>query len=706
MRLTSISIGGFRAFPKTETIDLDAEVVVVVGANGQGKTSLFDAILWGLVGKVPRLNCSDEDLLSKYSETGSIRVAMELSLPAGGTLRVVRTSDGKAQKLAVEEGGKTSDLPEARLTELLWPQATTEGSPERAIARSVYLQQDLLRDFIAAADDQERFAAVSELVGAGKVTDLQLQLDRERNAWSKATNEKKREAEEVERGLRALEAQLSRLTDGESVSENEMVREWQLWIAAVEKVLADVRKPEGLTDPAAPVFLDHTVKSLEASRAQQLRLRDQIATLARELGTSTVGPVLAEEPLRAAVASATDELDRARKDLGAAQDRAAALRRQMTEIKQGREEMKALARLALRHLDENCPVCGQEYDVDGTRARLEAVLGAEGTLDEGSESGEVSKMALLVEDREKKLAAADSALRAAARANRERLVQENELHRRLRDVGVEPAPEADIVRRGLDERARRVESTVAEFSELVRAGERIGLQVARRGELARRTEIEREIEGRRVKYGELDAEVRRRERAGELASRMLAALRDAAYAVVAARLDDVGKVFQRIYSRVDPHPSFRAVKFLSKMAYGRGRVSTRVEDEVAGVGSDSPAHVLSSSQLNAMAVSIFLALNLGLRSMPLRLAILDDPLQSLDDINLLGLVDLLRRARDHRQLLVSTHDARFGALLARKLRPIGDGRTRFVQLTGWNREGPVIAQDNLSEMAGPLRIAG
>jgi DNA repair exonuclease SbcCD ATPase subunit len=705
LRLTSISIGGFRAFPKTETIDLDADVVIVVGANGQGKTSLFDAILWGLVGKVPRLNCSDEELLSKYSSTGSIRVALELALPGGGPLKVVRTSDGKVQTLAVGEGGKSSEVPEARLSELLWPQATTEGSPERAIARSVYLQQDLLRDFIEAADDQQRFAAISELVGAGKVTDLQLQLDRERTAWSKATNEKKRAADEVERALRALEAQLGRLTEGESVSENELVREWQLWTSGVEKALPDIKRPDGIADPAALVFLDRAVKALEAIRTQQLRLRDQVAALVGEIGTLARTPAVLEEPLEAARASATDVLERARKDLASAQERAATERRQLTEIKQTREEMMALARLALRHLDEHCPVCGQEYDVDGTRARLEAVLGAEGVSDIGKESGEVSRVALLVEEGEKRLAATDSALRAAVRANRERSVQENEFHRRLRELGVEPAPEPVSVRRALHERGVLIEARVAELAELVRTGEKIGLSVARRGELARRTEVEQEIEGRRSKYSELKAEVHRRERAGELVNHILAALRDAAYALVAARLEDVGKVFQRIYSRVDPHPSFRAVKFLSKMAYGRGRVSTRVEDEVAGVSSDSPAHVLSSSQMNAMAVSIFLALNLGLRTMPLRMAILDDPLQSLDDINLLGLVDLLRRAREHRQLLVSTHDARFGALLARKLRPVGDGRTRVVQLTGWNREGPVVAQDALSEMAGPLRIA-
>src|SRR5258705_8561932 len=96
--------------------------------------------------------------------------------------------------------------------------------------------------------------------------------------------------------------------------------------------------------------------------------------------------------------------------------------------------------------------------------------------------------------------------------------------------------------------------------------------------------------------------------------------------------------------------------------------------------------------MNVLAVCIFLSLNLGVSRPPLSVAILDDPLQSLDDINLLGLVDLLRRTKDQRQLLVSTHDSRFGSLLARKLRPRNnEGRTLLIELDSWNRQGPSVA---------------
>lgn len=98
-------------------------------------------------------------------------------------------------------------------------------------------------------------------------------------------------------------------------------------------------------------------------------------------------------------------------------------------------------------------------------------------------------------------------------------------------------------------------------------------------------------------------------------------------------------------TRIDPHPAFRGVELSSKFEHGRGRLKTTVHDTLSDVSVARPGTVLSSSQLNALAASIFLALNLSIARPPLASVLLDDPLQSLDDVNLLGLVDLLRRTK-------------------------------------------------------------
>ncbi len=157
---------------------------------------------------------------------------------------------------------------------------------------------------------------------------------------------------------------------------------------------------------------------------------------------------------------------------------------------------------------------------------------------------------------------------------------------------------------------------------------------------------------------------------------------------------------------MDPHPSFRSARLGVRFHYGKGRLAATVDDVVFEVSSERPSQVLSSSQVNVLAVSIFLSLNLGVAGLPLDVAILDDPLQTLDDVNLLGLIDLLRRTKDRKQLVISTHDARFGRLLARKLRPIkATQRTRIIELQGWSPLEPVVTQSELPAQDSQLRIA-
>ena len=214
-------------------------------------------------------------------------------------------------------------------------------------------------------------------------------------------------------------------------------------------------------------------------------------------------------------------------------------------------------------------------------------------------------------------------------------------------------------------------------------------------------ELEQAI-GRKVQE---EALLQTEDETGERAQNVIEALREAASAVVKERLREIGPLLQSIYARIDPHPSFGFVTFLSRVVRGKGELHTVVGDPLAEKECDFPAAVLSSSQVNALAVSVFLALNIGVPKLPLSVAILDDPLQSLDDIHVLGLVDLLRRTKDRRQLFVSTHDGRFGGLLSRKLRPSdANGRTIVIELNGWSRQGPIVVTRDVKCDPVPLRL--
>lgn len=212
-----------------------------------------------------------------------------------------------------------------------------------------------------------------------------------------------------------------------------------------------------------------------------------------------------------------------------------------------------------------------------------------------------------------------------------------------------------------------------------------------------RLERQKEVEQLGQHIAQANEDLSQRERSWDVASTILEGLRESSIDIVRRRLIEIEEILQGIYARMDPHPSFRTVSLLTQISRGRGRLSTRIEDRQLGINIDSPGVYLSSSQLNVLAVSIFLALNLGVQKLPLDCVILDDPLQSLDDVNLLGLTDMLRRLKQQRQLIISTHDDRLSNLLERKLRPIRPlERTLVVEFLKWDREGPELLQRVLS----------
>ena len=712
MRISRLVVSGFRGFATSRTFDLDADAIIIVGVNGQGKTSLFDSILWALTGAIPRLG-DDERLVSMYSPSGEARVEVALRSSSGEMMTVTRSFDGEQQQLRLVQGEEVSqdDVARVNLLAALWPDAahTPDGQSAltSALTRSVYLQQDLVREFIEADDEQQRFSAVSELVGAGRVTDLSLALERAKTAWSRATNVQLKDLETARSRLGSLEARLEALGQPE-IDAVDVESAWAEWWDRSAQLVGEPVETPSLGAPGASLMLDARVKEIDARRRSVERQLDLLTELLEELEAESVAEVSEEglAPLQAAVDNADAQLTSARRALQAAQASAAEQRRLQVQLRDTQAELRALAELALRHLDGPCPVCGQEHDAERTRGRLEGLVG-DGADDTGgipADGGDVAVLAADVERLEQAHLSAVAALRATTAAERERLRIRSERSRRLEELGL-PGTSEDIVSAVRDALAG-ADTLTTELSSLRSRGEKLALDVARAGEGARRDELGQQVDDARARVTELEHLVNSREQTGELAGEVLGGLRDAASEVVAAQLDQIDPLLQRIYATADPHPSFRAVRLLTKVARGRGRLNAAVIDPHAELSSDAPEAVLSSSQLNALAVSVFLALNLGVPTLPMQAVMLDDPLQSLDDVNLLGLIDLLRRTKDQRQLFVSTHDVRFGALLARKLRPIGDGqRTRVIELSAWGPQGPTIRDYDAVRDAELLRIA-
>ena len=108
-----------------------------------------------------------------------------------------------------------------------------------------------------------------------------------------------------------------------------------------------------------------------------------------------------------------------------------------------------------------------------------------------------------------------------------------------------------------------------------------------------------------------------------------------------------------------------------------------------------PAAMLSAGNLNTAALTLFLALNLSVEPR-LPWILLDDPVQSMDEVHVAQFAALLRAlARDHeRRIVIAVHDRALFEYLMLELSPVNpDGGLITVELSR-ARDGSTLAQSN------------
>src|SRR5439155_24173367 len=94
----------------------------------------------------------------------------------------------------------------------------------------------------------------------------------------------------------------------------------------------------------------------------------------------------------------------------------------------------------------------------------------------------------------------------------------------------------------------------------------------------------------------------------------------------------------------------------------------------SGGKGGNPRAMLSAGNLNTAALTLFLALHLSVRPV-LPWLIIDDPVQSMDDVHIAQFAALLRTlAKEHgRQIIISVHDRPLFDYLALELSPAFPG---------------------------------
>ncbi|MBW3111597.1 SMC family ATPase [Bacillus sp. MCCB 382] len=154
-------------------------------------------------------------------------------------------------------------------------------------------------------------------------------------------------------------------------------------------------------------------------------------------------------------------------------------------------------------------------------------------------------------------------------------------------------------------------------------------------------------------------------------------------------IEELFVLVQQIYSKLNSHPIFNKLNFKTEKRYGNFKLLLSVlSDDDMGA---NPSFIYSAAQVNTIALSLFLSMAIMQEWSNLNIIALDDPIQSMDSLNSLAFIDLLRRITDqktyNKQLFISTHDSSFYELMLKKFQQFD---LAIIKFNGYSKFGPTF----------------
>jgi hypothetical protein len=577
-----------------------------------------------------------------------------------------------------------------------------QDDPAAAFLRVHLLEQDSIARFVdeRPRDRYEELKSLSTLLETDQVD--------------------KHLLETLDHALRAAQIELSTI-DGSLTREQALFRQTISDIAHLESRMVEapnITMDQLIAEEASLLARIVTTENLDlpgVTRADAalpglLRRQDELKRQ-RELLESFAGSFEANQALqgksaqvdeslqvsKATLATVTEQLKANRSARDLFESQLEVVDSTLQELQRHQSDLQSLLQGITRHITEDiCPVCLREIDAKVLKEILRRQLGTETIVP--TELAE----------------------------------QRSALERELKNISLEGANLGDVERQsrskyeGLLNESKALQVELAKFdSSARRASEIVGIPdfsmmdlrqaietwVQRLSTTTQWVEKINELQSRKVLMNErslLSEKIRDRERLeatiGSLKRKterlnngilLLTSTRESARRAQVELTRRVLKTYEPLiadlYNRIRPHRVFDKFEMEVIPAYKEGELFLHAKSE-DGVSIQIPA-IFSMTQRNAVALCFFLALNLSLGS-DRTIALMDDPIHSMDDVNVLGLADLFRQLKGIRQLVFSTHDRRLFDLFMDKLgRDSDQGSVVGYWFDSWGRLGPHITRD-------------
>lgn len=639
MRLDFVDISGFRGFRDRVRIDFGAGFTVVSGRNGVGKSTLFDAVEFAILGEITKYTVE-----SSAKETVRDYIWWRGEGSPDAHYVTVGFIDDKGDPFVVTRSRESGVDKTPEEIEAFLCQGAVPDDPLRQLCRTSVIRDEWIASLSLDLSETQRFDLVRAALGSVEGADLAIRA----RAILAVTEENRARADEAYQQTRAeLSRGLVQLSEAQDAANKSSD------VAAAIAVLESIAAAES-GDLAQRVDLARRTLPDRRRRVEGLT---NAAFEGRELADRKHAFNASEaqarrEGLRVLLASAQTDVERT----NAAVDLAS----RTYEVESRANEIAASLSILVEHGErlglhgDECPLCAAvrtqaEFDAGIVKARERVSALAGDVAKAGEALSRAREMAQEAHQSFVRLQESWASFEREAEALRAREQAYIGIFERYGLDSANAADPAALDRAAVTEREHLVQLERAlNALEASRAVAALASVDARVSEFRRRSDAAAEqlsrAQGSVAKAKALDKSVRR-----------------ASSEIVDEKLARISPLLNELYQRLRPHANWRTIDY-SIRGDVRRFLSLKVGDEL------NPQFVFSSGQRRAAGLAFLLSVYLARPWARWQTLLLDDPVQHIDDFRALQLVEVLAALRQTgRQVIVAVEDEALADLLCRRL---------------------------------------
>jgi chromosome segregation protein len=648
MKLDFVEIAGFRGYRDTTRFELSGGFVIIVGRNGAGKSTVFDAVDFALTGSINKYTVTNAKGggLSEHIWWMGEGEAPQHHVSVG-----FRDAEGMSHVVTRSRDGGASGLDEA----LAALTTRTDGVSLAGLMATTLIRDELIAALSFDLPGQQRFAAVQAALGAAE--------DPGHSQRTEAIHrEAKAAASAAAEHVTALRAKTARALGDLTEARSQAAR------------ASDVQDALRIVDEKVPNAAGGP--RIQAVRTEIVTRRTALAAFddARRTAAQNVdhGRYMASEKY-------VSDLEALRAELGQLQSEAAIRQERLVaalKVDAAEREADALATHLAALLDHgsqlglqdgHCPLCEAsrtKSDFDGALEHIRARLDERGRRMIASAEA-VAQARSAFAEMEGPIAATVAQYQALAENGPQWAHMRESLQAAYAAAGFGGIGIEDVD--GAERSSNEAQQTIV-------ALERARLVLESSDAAERMASIEKQIETLRAETDAATAKAARADRAVDAAHRMEAAAKTIANEISAEQFETIMPLLKEFYRRLRPHLDWTEID--SDLG---GKVRGSLNFTVAhGV---NPQFTFSSGQRRAAGLAFLFAVHLSRPWCLWNSLLLDDPVQHVDDYRALNLVETLSAIRrTGRQIIVAVEDEALADVLCRRLRAGTDAPGRRFEL--------------------------